>query len=185
MLTVGHGPHSFPIDGSHSRRRQHRRSTADGQRHRSRTGCGRRCSRLPLADHDVEPPGHWVSQCLQVKEVRLDPDLADDRFVVCYNPAEAERDAATRARHVAALTDLIDDTDTLPRSKRDELAGVISTRPHLKCYLRRTPGGLLRVDQAAIARETNLDGKYLLRTSDPTLSTEDIALGYKQRVRLP
>ncbi|MEU7875175.1 hypothetical protein [Dactylosporangium sp. NPDC049140] len=44
----------------------------------------------------------------------------------------------------------------------------------------RTPGGLLRVDQAAIARETNLDGKYLLRTSDLTLSTEDIALGYKQ-----
>jgi hypothetical protein len=26
----------------------------------------------------------------------------------------------------------------------------------------------------------NLDGKYLLRTSDPGLSAEDIALGYKQ-----
>jgi hypothetical protein len=78
------------------------------------------------------------------------------------------------------LTDLIDGTDTLPRPRCDELAGVISTKPHLKRYLRRTPGGLLRVDQAAIARETNLDGKYLLRTSDPTLSTEDIALGYKQ-----
>ena len=30
---------------------------------------------------------------------------------------------------------------------------------------------------AAVAK---LDGKYLLRTSDPHLSTEDIALGYKQ-----
>jgi hypothetical protein len=136
----------------------------------------------PAADAALSRQGRYqtVRDNLQVKEVRLDPDLAGDRFVVCYNPAEAERDAATRARHVAALTDLIDGTDTLPRSRRDELAGVISTKPHLKRYLRRTPGGLLRVDQAAIARETNLDGKYLLRTSDPTLSTEDIALGYKQ-----
>jgi hypothetical protein len=33
------------------------------------------------------------------------------------------------------------------------------------------------------ARETadgKLDGKYLLRTSDPELTSEDIALGYKQ-----
>jgi len=36
------------------------------------------------------------------------------------------------------------------------------------------------VDKAAIDRETNLDGKYLLRCSDPALSAEDIALGYKQ-----
>jgi Transposase DDE domain len=136
----------------------------------------------PAADAALSRQGRYqnVRDNLQVKEVRLAPDLADDRFVVCYNPAEAERDAATRARHVAALTDLIDGTDTLPRSKRDELAGVISTKPYLKRYLRRTPGGLLRVDQSAIAREANLDGKYLLRTSDPTLSTEDIALGYKQ-----
>jgi hypothetical protein len=136
----------------------------------------------PAADAALSRQGRYrtVRDNLQVKEVRLDTDLADDRFVICYNPAEAQRDADRRTRHIAALTDLINDTDRLPRSKRDELAGVISTKPHLKRYLRRTPGGLLRVDQAAIATETNLDGKYLLRTSDPTLSTEDIALGYKQ-----
>jgi Transposase DDE domain len=136
----------------------------------------------PAANAALSRPGRYqnVRDNLQVKEVHLTPDLADDRFVVCYNPAEADRDAATRARHVAALTELIDGTDRLPRSKRDELAGVISTKPYLKRYLRRTPGGLLRVDQSTIAREANLDGKYLLRTSDPTLSAEDIALGYKQ-----
>ena len=31
-----------------------------------------------------------------------------------------------------------------------------------------------------MAADAKLDGKYLLRTSDPHLSTEDIALGYKQ-----
>ncbi|MEO6086633.1 MAG: hypothetical protein ABIQ18_26320 [Umezawaea sp.] len=36
------------------------------------------------------------------------------------------------------------------------------------------------MDKKKISAEANLDGKFLLRTSDPTLSAEDIALGYKQ-----
>ncbi len=47
---------------------------------------------------------------------------------------------------------------------------------------RATPGGLLRVDKAKIAPEAKLDGKCLLRCSDPTMSAEDIALGYKQLI---
>jgi transposase len=57
---------------------------------------------------------------------------------------------------------------------------VISTKPGLNRYLRATPGGLLRVDAAKAKAEENLDGKYLLRTADPKMTAEDIALGYKQ-----
>ena len=57
---------------------------------------------------------------------------------------------------------------------------MISTRPGLARFLRTTPSGLLRLDAAKVAADAKLDGKYLLRTSDPHLSTEDIALGYKQ-----
>ena len=57
---------------------------------------------------------------------------------------------------------------------------MISTKPGLNRYLRVTPGGLLRTDAAKAKAEENLDGKYLLRTADPKLSAEDIALGYKQ-----
>ena len=64
--------------------------------------------------------------------------------------------------------------------KRGELRGKISTKPGLNRYLRVTPGGLLRIDKAKIKTEANLDGKYLLRCSDPHLSADDIALGYKQ-----
>ncbi len=35
------------------------------------------------------------------------------------------------------------------------------------------------IDSAKIAAEERLDGKYLLSTSDPDLSAEDVALGYK------
>jgi hypothetical protein len=121
-----------------------------------------------------------VAESLQVKEVRLPADLADDRFVICFNPDAAERDRKIRDRMVALLEDTIAGSDKLSKDKRAELRGVISTKPGLKRYLRITPGGLLRVDKAAIEREANLDGKFLLRTSDPKLSAEDIALGYKQ-----
>ena len=73
-------------------------------------------------------------------------------------------------------------SEVKPRSatKRAELRGVISTKPGLNRYLRVTPKGLLRLDAAAVAAEAKLDGKYLLRTSDPHLTSEDVALGYKQ-----
>jgi hypothetical protein len=118
-----------------------------------------------------------VAGNLRVKEVRISDH---ERFVVCFNPDAADRDAATRARMVAQLEELIDGSDKLTATKRAELRGVISTKRGLHRYLRVAPGGRLRVDKAAIKAETNLDGKYLLRSSDPNLSAEDIALGYKQ-----
>jgi hypothetical protein len=75
---------------------------------------------------------------------------------------------------------MIAGSDRLTPTKRAELRGVISTKPGLNRFLRVTPGGLLRVDAAKITADAKLDGKYLLRTSDPHLTTEDIALGYKQ-----
>jgi hypothetical protein len=121
-----------------------------------------------------------VAGNLQVKEVKLDKDLADDRFVICFNPEAAERDAMIRQRMLAQLDEAIAGSDKLSKDKRAELRGVLSTKPGLKRYLRVTPGGLLRIDRETIDRETNLGGKFLLRCSDPRLSSEDTALGYKQ-----
>ena len=114
---------------------------------------------------------------MQVKEVSIG---TDDRFVLCFNPAQAERDAAIRAKLVAQLEEAIADTDKLTATERARIEGALSGKPGLKRFLRTTPGGLLRIDKQKIKTEANLDGKYLLRCSDPNLSAEDIALGYKQ-----
>jgi hypothetical protein len=114
---------------------------------------------------------------LRVKEVKI---AEDERFVICHNPEAAERDAAIRARMIAQLKEMIEGTDTLSATRRAELRGVISTKPGLNRYLRVTPGGLLRIDAKAAKAEENLDGKYLLRASDPHLTAADIAAGYKQ-----
>jgi Transposase DDE domain len=118
-----------------------------------------------------------VAENMRVKEVRISET---ERFVICHNPEAADRDRHMREQLVAQLADLIADTDKLSDFKRGELRGKIADKPGLNRYLRTTPAGKLRIDQARIKAEENLDGKYLLRCSDPHLSAEDIALGYKQ-----
>lgn len=118
-----------------------------------------------------------IAENMRVKEVRISDT---DRFVICHNPESAERDRHMREQLVAQLTDSITGTDKLSDFKRGELRGKIADKPGLNRYLRTTPAGKLRIDHAKIKTEENLDGKYLLRCSDPHLSAEDIALGYKQ-----
>ena len=126
-----------------------------------------------------------VAGNMLVKEVRIqDTTGAHDRFIVCFNPDQATRDAAIRDQLVAQLGAMIEGTDQQAATKRAELRGKISTMPGLNRFLRVTPAGLLRVDKTKITTEANLDGKYLLRTSHPTMSAEDVALGYKQLLQV-
>jgi hypothetical protein len=117
-----------------------------------------------------------VTANLRVKEVRVSDD---ERFVICHDPERAARDAAVRTRTLAQLEEFIQHTDKLGKDKRAE-ACVIATRPGLNRYLRVTPGGRLRIHAKSVKAEGNLDGKYLLRASDPEMTAEDIAIGYNR-----
>ncbi|RFU18762.1 IS1634 family transposase [Geodermatophilus marinus] len=139
-----------------------------------------------------------VRDNLRVKEVRLEsaPDL---RWVLCANPDEATRAAAQRE---AALTRIREElaritmararlattkptTAAATRRRGAELAAhtraecALRDHPALGRWLRQTSSGRLVVDTAKVRAEARLDGKYLLVTSDPDLSAEDVALGYK------
>jgi len=134
-----------------------------------------------------------VRDNLRVKEVRLD-STPGKRWIVCHNPAEAERDKATRDAAVARLEAELD-AIAKARARATARAKKTNRKPsdeaHRKAecalrdhktlgrYLRQTATGRLQIDRAAIRAEERLDGKYLLSTSDPDLSPEDVALGYK------
>jgi hypothetical protein len=123
---------------------------------------------------------HRVAGNLEVKEVVLDAGTMRDRFIVCRNPAEATRDAAIRDRLLASLEAAIAGSDDLAPAARAKLACDLRGTPTNRRFLRTTAAGLLRIDRAAVAADARLDGKFLLRTSDPTLSAADVATGYKQ-----
>jgi Transposase DDE domain len=128
---------------------------------------------------------HEVAGNLRVKEVWVpakDAGERAERFAVCHNPEQAERDRAVRERLIAHLADLIDGSDAWTPGQRHELIGSLKDKPGLRRLLRRTKNGLLRVDRGAAAREAHLDGKWLLRTNDHTLTPEDLAAAYKQLI---
>ena len=127
---------------------------------------------------------HTVAENLRVKEVVIDDGTMRDRFVICHNPEEAKRDEAVREQLLAQLQEAIAGTDKLTADDRQRLHGQLAAKRGYKRFIRTTKGGLLRIDRTAVKAEEHLDGKFLLRTSDPTLTVEDIALGYKQLLEI-
>ncbi|MET8631129.1 IS1634 family transposase [Kitasatospora sp. NPDC004669] len=142
-----------------------------------------------------------VRDNLRVKEVRLDSDPGR-RWIICHNPAEAERDRLRREQQLEAIAEELSRISTARAAdakkarERAAKAGLKravmpSDAPHRKaeCALRDHPSlgrwlkqsttGRLSIDRAKVKTEANLDGKYLLATSDPDMTAEDVALGYK------
>jgi hypothetical protein len=119
---------------------------------------------------------HQVAGNLEVKEVRLGEGVRSQRFCVCHNPEVAARDRCVRENLVAYLEHKIEGTDAWAKQRRGELRAT----PALFRFVRRSADGLLRIDKGAVTNEARFDGKFLLRTSDDTLSPTDLALGYKQ-----
>lgn len=144
------------------------------------------CEKLRSASADAQKalsrPGryHLAAGNLQVKEVRVGEGVRSQRFVVCVNPEAKARDQIVRGNLVAYLDKRIAGSDKWPRQRRDELAGELRATPGLARFLRRTKDRKLRIDKAAIGKDAHFDGKWLIRTSDDTLTPTDLANGYKQ-----
>ncbi|MCA1679335.1 MAG: IS1634 family transposase, partial [Actinobacteria bacterium] len=86
---------------------------------------------------------HTVAGNLQVKEVRVDDATMRDRFVICRNPEQAERDERVRDELVKQLEQAIDGSDRLGAEERARLAGRLQAKRALTRYLRQTKTGLL------------------------------------------
>ncbi|MGH9001569.1 MAG: IS1634 family transposase [Acidimicrobiia bacterium] len=140
-------------------------------------------------------PGRYqsVRDNLRVKEVKVGDGEGARRFIVCHNPVEAERDRAKRDAAVARLEaelGRIAADRARAKAKKAKRRGdgeeghrraecALRDHPTLSRYLRQLPNGRLVIDRAKVRAEERLDGKFLLSTSDPDLSAEDVALGYK------
>ena len=124
-----------------------------------------------------------VNQRLQIKEVLIGDGERRLRYVVCFNPEEATRQQAHRRHlldHLEAELAAMGDTAQDVQSKR--VAALRSSSRYGK-YLTLGAKGL-QLDAMAIKAAEHYDGKFLVHGNDDTLSAEDMALGYKQMIRV-
>lgn len=124
----------------------------------------------------LSQPGRYreLSENLHAKEVTLGNGK---RYIVCYNPAEARRQATHREDIVAMLEKELKQHKDKNATNKWAIALLGSRR--YKRYLTITDKGTIRIDRKAIKATARYDGKWVLETNDKQLSLEDAAYGYR------
>jgi transposase len=150
----------------------------------------------PLVEQVLSRQGRYqqVRDNLRVKEVSAGP--TDVRYIICHNPEQAGRDRTAREDAITRLEaelarikqarerDRANKKTSTNAKRKAEAAHTkaecaLRDHPALGRWLRQQANGRLALDRAKIKTEERLDGKYLIATSDPHISAEDTALGYK------
>ena len=112
---------------------------------------------------------------LEVKEVIVgDSGTGTDprRYIVCFNPQEAKRDATVREEIVRSLTAKLEYGDK-------ELIGNAGYRR----FLATPREGHFEIDPDRVADDARFDGLYILRTNSK-LDTLSVALAYRELWRV-
>jgi transposase len=143
---------------------------------------GEKLRGVHLNETALSHPGRFkvVKDNLHVKEVFAGEGTGRRRYVIAYNPEQAELDRINREKTLDRLRCELDVLNNPKRRKSSKAQCNVLLNKSMGRYVKELKSGKLKIDKTKIKQEEKLDGKYLLSTSDQHLSTEDIALGYKQ-----
>jgi transposase len=124
-------------------------------------------------------PGRFraIADNLQIKEVHVGEGTGRQRYVIAYNPKQAEQDRVNREQLLERLSC---ELEVLNKKNKSKAQCKLLLHRSMGRYVKELKSGKLRIDKAKVKQDEKLDGKYLLSTSDLHLSADDIALGYKQ-----
>ena len=123
----------------------------------------------------IIPRARGGETAIEIKEVVVGdwgPRCKPRRYVVCFNPEQAQRDAAARA---AIL-------DSLHMKLRQGDKGLVGNAGYRR-FLATPREGHFEIDADRIAEDTRFDGLYVLRTNSK-MSTLSVALAYRQLWRV-
>ena len=127
---------------------------------------------------------HEIRENLQVKEIIVgDTGNGGERrrrYFLAHNPLEAERQRHTRETAIRKLEEELKTLRQMPKEAHTKAVCRLRSHPAYGKYLVQALDGTVRIDRTAVREAERYDGKYLIRTSDDTLSAEDAVLGYKQ-----
>jgi hypothetical protein len=114
---------------------------------------------------------------LHAKEVIVGNGERRKRYILCYNPKEAERQRQHRQMTIQLLEQELESHKN--RSATAQWAIELLASRRFKRYLRILKSGQVRIDRNAVREAEAYDGKWVIETNDDTISLEDAACGYK------
>ena len=125
-----------------------------------------------------------VAENLQVKEVVVGEGERRRRYVVCFNPREAERQHNHRAQVLTELEAELATVRECTGGEHSKRVCELRASGRYGRYIRLTDTGRPVIDRAKVKAAERMDGKFVVHSNDDTLSAEDMALGYKQLQRV-
>jgi transposase len=117
----------------------------------------------------------------EIKESIVGGDSeARRRYIIIKNPEEAIHDQKKRENILREVEYRLNELKQLDSEPHEKAACALRSHKVFGRYIRQTTTGKLCLNKARIAAEAQLDGKYLISTSDDGLSPEDVVAGYNQ-----
>ncbi len=157
---------------------------------KNRVELGKACGKYLLAmrvgsvkeirDDVVLRPGRFkkISENLHVKEVVVGGDgVRRRRYILCYNPQEADRQSQHRAQVIQELKEHL--AKHRDHSAKAQWAIELLASGRYKRYVKIGESGQVELDRDGIRKQQRYDGKWVLITNDDTLTIDDAANGYK------
>ena len=124
-------------------------------------------------------PGRFrtIAENLQAKEVVVGDGELRRRYILCYNPREAERERKHREQVVKELEEELKAIRTIRLLPDGQ--SIFWHPAGTNATLKIDKQGRIRLDREAVQQASKYDGKWVLQTNDDTITVEDAAAGYK------
>ncbi len=140
---------------------------------------GEKLSGNHLSEAALSHPGRFkvLDDNLHIKEAFVGEGVGKRRYVIVCNPKQAEADRVNRQQ----IPDRLGcELEALNKKRKTKAQCKSVLHRSMGRYVKELKNGKLKIDMAKVRQAEKLDGKYLLSSSDESLSPEEIARGYKQ-----
>lgn len=125
-----------------------------------------------------------IAENLRVKEVTIGDGERRRRYVVCHNPEEERRQRQHRAAVLAELEAELASLRLLDSGGHTKRVCQLRASGRYGRYIKLDSKGQPQLDRSKVRDAEKLDGKFVVHSNDDTLTSEDMALGYKQLMRV-
>ncbi len=137
------------------------------------------CSVKEIKEIVLSAKGRYkvISENLHAKEVIVGDGERRRRYILCYNPSEAQKQSKHREIVVEELKEML--MKHACHKATQQWAIELKASGRYKRYLTVDAQDCIKIDNDAIKNAAVYGGKWVITTNDDTISVEDAACGYK------
>jgi transposase len=121
-----------------------------------------------------------IQDHLSAKEVTVGNGEKRKRIVLVLNSEEEKRHQTIRQEIIDAVEKKMAVLNKRKSRNHNKAICNLKSHPVYGKYVKELTDGRLKIDLKKVKLESRYDGKFLIETSDDTLSISDIVIGYKQ-----